>query len=114
MCSSTAKRNKYLMIHPYCLPPEASSASFAHPSQGCQKIGIIARRLSKVVMTTFRAVRLALDYFASVDGRKEARNLCAIYGATSIPSDVVLSASDAFHVTARRALSEARIEGNQE
>ena len=65
-------------------------------------------------MTTFRAVRLALDYFASVEGRKEARNLCAIYGAASIPSDVLKGASDAFHDTACRALSAARIEGNQE
>jgi hypothetical protein len=65
-------------------------------------------------MTTFRAVRLALDYFASVEGRKEARNLCAIYGAASIPSDVLLGASDVFHDTACRALSAARIGGNQE
>jgi hypothetical protein len=65
-------------------------------------------------MTTFRAVRLALDYFASVEGRKEARNLCAIYGAASIPSDVLLGASDAFQGTACRALSAARIGGNQE
>ena len=64
-------------------------------------------------MTTFRAVRLALDYFASVEGRKEARNLCAIYGAASIPSDVLLGASDAFRDTACRAMDAARIGGNE-
>ena len=73
-----------------------------------------AHRSSKVVMTTFRAVRLALDYFASVEGRKEAKNLCATYGAASIPSDALKGASDAFHDTARRALGAARIGGNQE
>jgi hypothetical protein len=65
-------------------------------------------------MTTFRAVRLALDYFASVEGRKEARSLCAVYGAASIPSDVLLDASDAFRDTACRAMDAARIGGNEE
>src|SRR3981081_2720176 len=78
------------------------------------KHNIITHRSSKVVMTTFRAVRLALDYFASVEGRKEARNLCAIYGAASIPSDVLKGRSDASHDPACRSRSAARIEGNQE
>jgi hypothetical protein len=95
-------------------PTDINPACLAESSQGCQRITQNAHRSSRVVMTTFRAVRLALDYFASVEGRKEARNLCATYGAASIPSDALKGASDAFHDTARRALGAARIGGNQE
>src|SRR3954464_10239277 len=32
------------------------------------------------VMTSFRAVRIGLDYFASLQGRKHAQELCLLYG----------------------------------
>jgi hypothetical protein len=50
-------------------------------------------------MTGFRAVRLALDHFASIQGRKDAKELC-----------LRLS----FRELANRALKEARIEGDQD
>ncbi len=95
-------------------PAAASAALYSLPKDAAKAHDMRLRSSSKVVMTTFRAVRLALDYFASVEGRKEARNLCAIYGAASVPSDALKAASVAFRDTARGALGEARIGGSQE
>lgn len=64
--------------------------------------------------TEFRPIRLALDRFASLEGRRQAKDLCALHGAASIPHDVLKVAADTFRDTARRALAEARVEGNQE
>lgn len=61
-----------------------------------------------------RAIRLALDRFASLEGRRHAKYLCGLYGSRSIPSHALDLAEDGFRDTARRALSEARIEGDQE
>jgi len=66
------------------------------------------------MMTDFRAVRLGLDYFASLEGRRQAKELCALFGAASIPSHALTIAKDAFQDRARGALAEARIEGSQE
>jgi hypothetical protein len=65
-------------------------------------------------MAAFRAIRLAIDRFASLEGRKQAKDLCSVHGAASIPSDVLKAAAEAFQETARGALVEARIEGSQE
>ena len=65
-------------------------------------------------MTDFRAVRLALDYFASLEGRRQARNLCALHSAASIPNDALKLATDTFQDVARRALAEGRVGGRQD
>jgi hypothetical protein len=62
----------------------------------------------------FRAIRLALDRFASLEGHRHAKYLCGLYGSHFIPRDALDLAEDEFRDTARQALSEARIEGDQE
>ena len=62
-------------------------------------------------MTSFRAVRLALDYFASVRGRKDAQELS---GRGPLPTTSFDDACLSFRQVAYRALKEARIEGDQD
>jgi hypothetical protein len=71
-------------------------------------------RKSRRVMTGFRAVRLALDHFASIQGRKDAKELCLLYGRGSLPRTLLDRACLSFRELANRALKEARIEGDQD
>ena len=65
-------------------------------------------------MTSFRAVRLALDYFASVRGRKDAQELCLLSDRGPLPTTSFDDACLSFRQVAYRALKEARIEGDQD
>jgi len=66
------------------------------------------------VMTSFRAVRLGLDYFASLQGRKHAQELCLLYGRGPLPRTLLDGARLKFRKIARSALEEARLEGDQD
>jgi hypothetical protein len=65
-------------------------------------------------MTGFRAVRLGLDHFASVQGRKVAKELCSLYGRGSLPKTLLDEACVSFRELASGALKEARIDGDQD
>ena len=65
-------------------------------------------------MTSFRAVRLGLDYFASVQGRKDAQELCLLYGRGTFPRTLLDGACVRFREIAHGALEEARLEGDQD
>ena len=71
-------------------------------------------RRSKRVMASFRAVRIGLDYFASVQGRKDAQELCLLYGRGSLPITLLDGAHLKFREIACSALEEARLEGDQD
>ena len=72
-------------------------------------------RRSKRVMASFRAVRIGLDYFASVQGRKDAQELCLLYGrCRGLPRTFLDGARLKFREIARGALEEARLEGDQD
>jgi hypothetical protein len=64
-------------------------------------------------MTSFRAVRIGLDYFASVQGRKDAQELCLLYGR-GLPRTLLDGARLKFREIAHGALEEARLEGDQD
>jgi hypothetical protein len=65
-------------------------------------------------MTSFRAIRLGLDHFASVQGRKAAKELCSLYGRGSFPKTLLDEACVSFRELAYGALKEARIDGDQD
>ena len=59
-----------------------------HSPLSCMRVGR--------VMTSFRAIRLGLDHFASVQGRKAAKELCSLYGRGSFPKTLLDEACVSF------------------
>ena len=57
---------------------------------------------------------IGLDYFASVQGRKDAQELCLLYGRGSLPITLLDGARLKFREIACSALEEARLEGDQD